>query len=176
MTIRKLTAVFAFLSVISIQSAYAETCQTHEYVPAEFKCDTPNSADTKRFDDFSNGSCKFIPAHTVSKDIPCPAWRIPPDESYSATVTCSLHKQVPGSLNGEICASGERRPTNGSGASSINYRYGKSGTNHDRFINDKGGDEIVQRNGNYFCYGMDKRARQKHDFDRTDRVVAYYCK
>lgn len=175
MSIQKMVLSLVLLSGFGINNAYAQTCHAYEHVPASFKCDTPTGGAANRFDDFSMASCRHIPAHTVPKEIPCPTWQTPPNATYSAAATCGLHQQVPSSVDGQSCASGERRPSVGAGASGINYRYGTFGNNHDRFINDKGGDEIKLNNGNYYCYGQDKWARQAHDHDGTDLVVAYYC-
>ncbi|MCZ7860787.1 hypothetical protein O9X98_05160 [Agrobacterium salinitolerans] len=175
------TAVVSTTLFLAIQSGAlaAEKCYEDVPVPASVNC----NGSTSKSADFASG-CKYTPATVEKKEIECPvslSW-VNADGKTSQSATCAAAGLKPGSLDGQVCAAGERRPSEGLGASSINYRFGKWGSG-----GGKGGttaqfysrttttgnrdDRVTKTISNYYCWS----SGNKRDYDSTDIAVAYVC-
>lgn len=143
-------------------------------------------------------ACHQAPGPPVTVEVPCPeppgAW-VPafPVSGPSASVNLNLSHagscvqagMKPSNINGQVCASGERRPAEGNGHAAIGYRYG---TWSDTRIGGSAMSSLYVE-GRCIPFGMDGAchpepashahycwgAGQKRDHDRTDIVVAYFC-
>ena len=165
-------------------TAAAETCYKQEVVPSAMSCagSKSNSAD------FATG-CSFNPATVKQVVVDCPVkpggWyqvsngtsKVPPSHDQF----CASIGKKAGNINGQICASGERRPSTGTGHASISYTYGKWGK-----TNTEGGSIVTNRQfGGYnydnntddkpLWYSYCWHSTQKKDHDGTDMLVAYHC-
>lgn len=188
-------AVFLAAQVVGFGVANsAETCFDARYVPASYSCKSGvGTGKIQSFDDFSNGNCTRVEAHTIQVPIECPKpagkWV---NASFTKKIigggksnhnmsnvgvtayiatghaeTCRSVGLKPSSFEGNICASGENRASSGgTGWNQIDYRFGTWGGNVSG-----GGTLTEQFNEQAFCW----RGGDKRDWDNTDRLVAWYC-
>lgn len=112
-------------------------CFEEVYVPEVLDCSTNGE---KQFADFSKGGCSFTPSRIDTVETECPyTWVNIPQQTYQASTAtaeptqasvCSAAGLRPASVDGVVCASGYNRVSDiGDNWASINYRYGKSGSN-----------------------------------------------
>lgn len=100
-------------------------------------------------------------------------------ESYSAA--CARFGAVPFNsmfgLGKGICASTESRPGEGSGEgwNDIHYIHGIVNNHGQVYGQYRGGTSVQSKRGQFYCYKHYSDQSQKHDYDRTDLVVAYLC-
>ncbi len=164
-------------SILSTGSALAAgKCYEETTVKSTISCakDRGSSAD------FVSG-CTVIPPTTEKVEVPCKETWVNITHSVADQTraqVCATKGMKPTSLDGQICASGERKATGGTGT--VNYRFGQTGSTQsggtkvqDIVVGLKdGGSTLDDAIVYYFCYG----SGQKMDNDNTDLVVAYVCK
>ncbi|MBY3432910.1 hypothetical protein HFN89_01800 [Rhizobium laguerreae] len=182
---------FALACAVSVLSSVgaahaAEKCYKDVAVAAKIACTNSNSVSA----DFTNG-CKFVAAHVEKQEIACPVGKwvnVTADTKMgkkgarvSPAQVCAQAGLVPYSINGKVCASGERRPRVGNGWESIAYKYGVKGDGN----GGDGGDRIqtfsIPRNNSMMtgpssgtmCYDYDMGEKNNTS---QDALVAVYCK
>ena len=117
-------------------------------------------------------------------EVACPGrWVNVANTSLTHEQACAAAGLSPTAISGQICASGESRPSVGLNAGSINYRYGTWGSGADNRVggvttstrdfscSDCGGGINDSSNVITYCW----KSGQKRDHDSTDMVVAYAC-
>ncbi|NTF17918.1 hypothetical protein G6L37_05845 [Agrobacterium rubi] len=153
------------LTVMGTSSAFAaEKCYEQVPVPAHMAC--PEVAVGKSVDFVQ--ACQYVPARIQELEVECQGkWINVAAEAITHAQACSAAGLHTTNIDGQICASGERRPATGEGAGSISYRHGRSGGG------EGGGTSSVTDTlqGKSFCYSSD----QERNAGDTDRVVAYAC-
>lgn len=177
-------SILLAMSVLSTAAAAsaAPLCYEDRIVPAQMTCSDNDS----RSADFGS-ACKYVGETVQQVPVECPGrWVGVKQESITHAQACSNAGLKPTSIEGEMCASGERRPTAGEGAAGISYAYGKTGSStsggtavvNNSFWENSGGcspnssGTCIDRQVTYtYCYG----SGQKRDWDATDRVVAFAC-
>lgn len=134
--------------------------------------------------DFAS-NCTYTPGPVTTVEVDCPGMWVNTTDGSQAE-TCASVGLNPGNISGQICAAGERRPTEGLNAGGINYRFGKWGGGN------RGGSSSVLTDtpgGTRHCGGKEGgectyppvhrwdcwNPGDKRDMDSTDRTVAYYC-
>lgn len=162
----------SILMALPATEAAAAKCYEDIDVPASLSCASSDSMSA----DFAN-KCTIQTATTKKVEVECKGTWVNithsvPDQTRAQV--CATKGMTPTDINGQVCASGERRASGGAGA--VSYRFGTWGSVA------TGGTNIVNRvvagpqRGNtfsyYYCYGNG----QKQDMDSTDMVVAYACK
>lgn len=116
---------------------------------------------------YTHASCTVTPVKVVK-------WVNSSWDDSHATA-CGRVGMVPHSGFGDLgkCASTESRPGPGSGDGWENIHYSTGITNSHGSIYGqvRGGAKIETWGSTHYCY----KIGQKHDYDRTDKVVAYLC-
>lgn len=132
-------------------------------------------------------NCNYTPLPDAQVEVPCPGmWVNTVSDTETQQEACARLSLQPGDLNGQVCASGERRPTTGTGSGGIRYRYGTWGSPGSGGLYDElrsfqqrsggGGREsgnpgTITTYTRHYCWG----GGQKRDYDGTDILIAYYC-
>jgi len=155
-------------------SEAASVCYQDQPVPAKLEC---NGSDSNSAD-FSRG-CTYSAARIDRVAVACPSgwFNISGTPAASQSQFCSSMKLQSANYGGEVCASGESRPGAGLRVGSISYKFGTWTSGSDRWSHrtNEGGTSVVAHTANgqtlHYCY----KSGQKHDWDSTDLVVAYYC-
>lgn len=172
---------FATLSILAASPAAAEKCFTTEFVPASFDCTMSGEAGSADF----GGGCVAVAEHEKKVETACqPKWiNVPQTYLSSHSAFCKMKGLATASIDGKICAAGERRPSTGEGHDSINYHSGKWGGStsggsystvyrrtHTSGNSDSG--QTTQTTQVLECWNDG----DKKDHDGTDRLVAFVCK
>lgn len=164
-SIKQSISVAAFLLAMQTGALAAEKCYEETPVPASVTCDSINSKSA----DFVSG-CKSNAATVLKKEIDCPTAWVNTDGRSSQASVCSAAGMTSTTIDGTLCAAGERRPSGGANAGNINYRYGTWGGGG------SGGSTVELRTGRSAAYYYCWNPGNKRDYDGTDIVVAYACK
>jgi len=203
-----LAAAFVSLSAFSAFATSEEICFEDVPIPASLSCAGNDSESA----DFSSG-CSNTPATTKKVEVPCPddgRWVNVTAATYRVTIkgtrtnrptsipgtshaeVCAGAGLKPASLDGNVCAAGERRPMIGGRWEGINYKYGKKGdgnksdggdrpqfiifgqtcSNGGRDEGDRCVGETVPYVVNNFCYDSWTKVK---NYTKQDAVVAWYC-
>lgn len=169
-SIKHAISAVAFFVAMQTGAMAAEKCYEETPVPASVTC---NASDSKSAD-FVSG-CKSNAATLIKKEITCPAAWVNADGKSSQASVCTAAGMTSTTIDGSRCAAGERRPSGGANAGSINYRFGKWGSG-----GGSGGSTVEMRSRStssqtityYYCWNPGN----KRDYDGTDIAVAYACK
>jgi hypothetical protein len=137
-------------------------------------------------------TCTFVAGPPVQVEVQCPGrWVNIVYSTDTHAQACARAGLSPANIAGQVCASGERRPSSGENWAGISYRYGTWG------IDGVGGNSVEMKSPGMvgenphsptgYCGGTDNPCQpaaaeswcwfsgQKRDYDGTDRTVAYYC-
>lgn len=160
--------VHAQSPVGSIENATCSTISGWSYDPDPVAgpvmgCTNPSATNYNPSATQDDGSCTFPPSQCISRYrwVNVDAGPVGPNDGCAAAGAVAVASASMG-----ICASGEDRPTYGSGYDSINYSRGTWGSG-----NGGGGTDTPFQNGGYRCY----LPGQPWDKDNTDVAVAYLC-
>lgn len=128
------------------------------------------------------GACNWVRGPDVVVEVACPGrWVNVANTSLTHEQACAAAGLSPTAISGQICASGERRPTVGSNPGSINYRYGTwggvsgGGTFTTSYTFEWGNNNESCFDCSTYTYTYCWTSGQKRDNDSTDLVVAYAC-
>ncbi|TLX16672.1 hypothetical protein [Rhizobium sp. MHM7A] len=179
---RTIPFAIAFLCLTGIAQA-AEVCYVTVTVDQPLECTGGYGGGSADF----TGGCSYGPEQ-VQVPIACPPkgrWVNIPASTFPMTnpaptqaKVCASYGMKASSWNGKTCASGERRPTSGTGWESINYRYGikgggNGGDGGDKLVNIGGKDAFGNRiKPAQMCY--DNKMGAKND-TKQDASVAVFC-
>lgn len=169
------------ISVLSFAGVAHAACYQDVSVNAKLECSSSSSKSA----DFTSG-CKWVPAHIEKQEIACPVgkWVNVAAETRVSTsgkaVTqaqvCATVGMVPYSINGKMCASGERPARQGNGWEAIVYKYGLKGGGNGNDGGDKlqvvGSSSLKTAKGT-MCY--DFKMGEKNN-TKQDAAIAVYCK
>lgn len=184
----------ALISLTASTTYAAETCYEETYVPESYNC---GAAGQGNFADFTRGGCTVIPSRVDKTEVECPGKWVPVPKTVtgnnwnqsstsSQSAICASVGLKPATLDGKMCASGERRPNTGGDWDRISYYWGKEGGRTE------GGERaITKTTGGYGCEGGSDNGQcgnynntytycyhnsGKQNDTSPDRLVAYYCK
>lgn len=176
MSIKHTISVAILLVAMQTGAMAAEKCYEETPVPASVNCYAKDSKSA----DFAM-SCKHSDATVTKKEVDCPASWVNANGKQSQAQVCSAAGMKSSNIEGKVCAAGERRPSNGTNAASISYRFGRwgSGGGQGGSIVEKkskrtsriGDDNPTKFETYYFCWN----SGDKRDNDNTDIAVAYAC-
>src|SRR5690606_19700234 len=120
-----LKTIFAAAALTLVSAAAHAACTELAYSEPVLDCQNLGKSGSADF----AASCAYVQAPPVEVEVECPGmWVNLLNERETHAAACSRVGLAPSSINGAVCASGNRQPTSGTGYDSINYRYGKAAT------------------------------------------------